>query len=214
MLFELKTLSDKKIEKDYKQMRSELNDFYDINWTHHLPDIYFLESREQIDAYWGKKTNPYIVGWVNEHKTVYVLKNEKMEAESAHENHSDEKYYALIKHELSHCFFKIESKFSNSFPNWLWEGVAIYTSGQLKFKDRVTEFKDFLNYNNQEFSTGVYKESGFAVELLIEKFGKKKLLSLIKKNKDCQTEKTFNNTFKKIYGFTPTYKKFNDLNKK
>jgi hypothetical protein len=214
MLFELKTLSDEKIEKDYKQMMRELNDFYDINWTHNLPDIYFLESRDQIDAYWGKKTDPHVIGWINEHKIVYALRNEKMETESAHKKHSDEKYYAFIKHELSHCFFKIESQFSNSFPNWFWEGVAIYTSGQLAFKESITEFKDFLNYNNQEFSTGVYKESGFVVELLVSKFGKKKILALIKKLKDCQTEETFNKTFEKIYGFKPTYKKFNDLNKK
>lgn len=212
MLLELKTVKNTKLEKDYQKMMSELNEFYDINWIHHTPDVIFVDSREQIDSYWGKKTNPYIVGWINSsNRTVYVLKNEKMESESAHKKHTEEKYNALIKHELSHSFTKIESGDADWIPKWLWEGISIYASGDLSFKKRIEKFETFLEYYNDGFADGVYKESGFVVELLVNRFGKEKLLTLIKNLKNYQSKDKFELAFKKLYGFKPNYKKFNLL---
>jgi len=212
MIFELKTIKNGKVEEDYKKMMSELNEFYDINWIHHTPDIIFVDSREQIDSYWGKKTNPYIVGWINgSNRTVYVLKNEKMESESAHKKHSQEKYNALIKHELSHSFTKVESGDADWIPKWLWEGLSIYTSGQLSIKNKIEKFETFLEYYEDGFAEGVYKESGFAVEILVNNYGKEKLLSLVKNLKKYQTKGKFEFAFKKLYGFKPNYNKFNLL---
>ncbi|MEI7480289.1 MAG: hypothetical protein WCJ59_01555 [bacterium] len=212
MFLEFKTIENEKFEKEFKQMMDELNNFYDINWVHHLPKIYFLDSRAQIDYIWGEKTLPYIVGWARNHDTIFVLKNEKMVTESAHKQHSDGQYYSLIKHELSHCFFTIESKYTeNSFPKWLWEGVAIYTSGQLVFKDKIVEFKEFLDHYDNGFAPAIYKEAGFAVEILVNKFGKKKLLSLIKNLKNLSTKELFDRAFEKEYGFKPSHEQFNLL---
>jgi len=81
-----------------------------------------------------------------EGRNVFILDNNAMEKESSHKKHSDEQYVASIKHELSHSFFRHVSKAKNvSFPKWLWEGVAIYTSGQLVFKRKPTFLNLFWN---------------------------------------------------------------------
>jgi hypothetical protein len=58
---------------------------------------------------------------------------------------------------------------------------------------------------------GLYEESGFAIELLVKKYHKKKLLKLIKLLPDCSTNKLFIKKFKEVYSFTPNYKEFNNL---
>ena len=56
MLFELINIENKKSETDYKQMMSELNDFYGIGWVRNLPKVFFVDSRRQIDMIRGIKT--------------------------------------------------------------------------------------------------------------------------------------------------------------
>ena len=146
-----------------------------------------------------------------EGRNVFILDNNAMEKESSHKKHSDEQYVASIKHELSHSFFRHVSKAKNvSFPKWLWEGVAIYTSGQLVFKRKPTFFESFLEYYNSGGGK-VYEESGFAVELLVNKFGKQKLLDLIKHLKDTENQEQFDGKFYEIYGIQPSYEEFNKL---
>ena len=57
----------------------------------------------------------------------------------------------------------------------------------------------------------MYKEAGFAVEILYKNFGKEKLLKLIKLSSKINNKSKFNKLFQKIYGFQPSYIKFNEL---
>jgi hypothetical protein len=57
----------------------------------------------------------------------------------------------------------------------------------------------------------VYGESGFVVMMLVDRYGKHKLLKLIKGTKDIRSRKEFGRLFKGIYGFSPTYAEFNRL---
>ena len=211
MLFELKDVKNKKLEKGVDRMMSELNDFYEINWVFNVPKIFFVDNRKQIDDFRGEKTNGWLVGWTRNGRDVYVLKNERIEKESLHKKLPEEEYSALIKHELSHCFQRVLSDFCKWIPKWLWEGLAIYTSGQNSFKKKVNKFETFLDFYDQGFSEGIYKGSGFAVELLVNKFGKEKLLSLIKNLKNYQSKELFEEAFEKEYCFFPNYKNFNSL---
>jgi hypothetical protein len=132
-----------------------------------------------------------------------------MEKESVHKKHSIEKYLRLIKHELCHLFFNIVSKdFSN--PIWLNEGLATYLSGDVENRKRVDIFSHFLEFYNKGGS-GVYSESGMAVKLLVENFGKKKILKLISRSKNADNKNKFVKLFKKIYGFDLNYKNFSNL---
>jgi hypothetical protein len=93
-------------------------------------------------------------------------------------------------------------------PKWLVEGVAIYSSGQLELKRRPKEFKSFLGFFKQG-GAGLYDESGFAVEVLIENFGKEKFFNLYKSLDKVESEEDLEKLFKDIYGETLSYDFFN-----
>ena len=199
----------------YNRSMKELDDFFKLNWKVNKPKIFLVKDRKSIDKLMGQKTQDWIVGWVND-GNVFVLDKDNYEKESCHK-YSDERYFSLIKHELAHVFTQAYSCiFDKSIePDWLWEGVAIYLSDQNKTFKKPSELKGFLqHYSKDNKSLEVYKESGFAIELLVNNFGKQKLLRLIKSLKGIDSKEDFANKFKEIYGFDLNYKNFNKFFKK
>ena len=204
-IFQIESKEDKIVNEIFGESMDDLNTFYEINWVHHLPKIIIVNDRESIDLLKGQKTEDWLVGW-SEGKTVYVLDRDNLEKESSHKYNPDE-YKALIKHEISHSFYHILS--NNQYkPVWLCEGTAIYTSGQNKFKKKPEKFKEFLEFYEKGGSE-VYKESGFVVQMLVEKFGKQKLLEIISESRNARTEKEFRELFLAKYGFELTYEEVN-----
>jgi len=67
--------------------------------------------------------------------------------------------------------------------------------------------KDFIKFYKKK-GKEVYYESGFAVEFLVEKYGKNKILKLVKSLKNIDSEEEFNKKFKEIYGFELKYENF------
>ena len=209
MIFELKTKQDKFIEDAYKKSMKEIGEFYGINWIHNTPKMIIWKNREIINKFEGNKTEDWFVGKASG-RNIFLLDRKNYEKESSHK-YSHEKYSALLKHEIAHLFFGILSK-NNHHPIWLNEGLAIYLSGQNKFKRPPKEFKIFLDYFNKG-GRKVYREPGFFIELLIKKFGKQKILKLIKSLSKINSEKKFKQEFKKIYKFNLNYKEINKLYK-
>jgi len=208
MILKITSAEDKFIEETYDESMKDLNNFYEINWIRNTPTIVIAEDRKTINIMRQKETPDWNVGWINSGTGwACVLDRNNLEKESSHK-YKPETYKATIKHELSHLFYRILCGGINK-PNWLWEGTAIYTSGQNKFKRQPSEFKEFLEFYEKSGS-GVYYESGFFVQFLVEKFGKQRLLNLIKKSKDAKTEVEFNELFAKEYGFKLNY---NEINK-
>jgi len=205
MIYKVLVAEDEFIDKIYRESLDDLNKFYEINWIYDLPKVVIVDDRKTIDSWKQKKTEPWLVGWT-EGRTVYVLNRENLEKESEHK-YSDETYYALVKHELSHCFYHILSNNKHK-PIWLTEGVAIYTSGQNQFKKKPDEFSKFLQFYDNGGSA-VYSESGFAVESLIKEYGKPKLFELIKGLQHVNSEKEFSVLFAKIYSIQLSYENFN-----
>lgn len=203
VVFELNSKNDKFIENCYKKAMKELNEFFGMRWTKYIPVLIIVNNRKLFDKILRKKTE----GWhgaTSTREAIYILKYGKIQ-----NIHSKEDYYAIIKHELCHQFYDILSK-RNFKPIWLDEGLAIYLSGQLLEKKIPIKFGNFLKFYSK-FGKEVYQESGFAVELLIKKFGKKKILQLIKSIGRIKTEEEFKRNFKKIYGFELNYKEINKL---
>lgn len=196
--------SDRFIEKIFHESMKDLGKFYGINWTKNTPKIFLLKDRKSIDLFGIRKTEPWLVGWADyDMRTVFLLDKKGLERHSTHK-YSVGYYSSLIKHELSHLFYKMLSS-GKWGPRWLSEGVAIYTSGQNELKRGPSEFKNFLSF----YAKGgpeVYAESGFVVGTLIKKFGKNKLLELIKSLRSVSNEEQFNKVFKKTYGFKISYK--------
>ena len=129
-------------------------------------------------------------------------------------------YPSGLLHEIAHLFFLKIAKVENPRPAWLWEGVSLFLDGhtrQSKWNPNKPpkKFEEFLEYYDRhklpgkEKGSGVYRESGFVVELLVKNFGKKKLLDLIKSLHKANTKAAFAKKFKEIYGFELNYNSFN-----
>ena len=209
MLYKLNLIKfrEKSIEQNFHKSMKELRKFYGINWIKNTPKIILVKDRKSINLLRAQETEPWLVGWANDKaRIVFVLDRNNFEQESSHK-YSKERYSALIKHELSHLFYYILSG-STYFPKWLVEGVAIYTSGQNKLKQKPDKLKNFLEFYKKSGSE-VYAESGFVVETLVKNFGKNKLLKLIKSLRNVSNEKQFNKIFQKIYGFKMNYQNIN-----
>ncbi len=208
MIFELNSRVDIKIKRGYEKSMAELGKFFGINWTRNRPRIVLMKNRKTIDLFREKKTPDWLVGWVGG-RAIYILDKKGYEKESCHK-YSDQEYSRLIKHELAHLFFQIAAKKDICQPDWLWEGTAMFLDGGYPRRRKIIRFTEFLDYYKKS-GPGVYKESGFAIRLLVNNYGKQKLLQLVKSLKDAKNQTQFNKLFKKIYKFTPTYKKFNEM---
>lgn len=208
MIFEVKTKKNKFIEEVYEKSMQELGKFYGINWVENRPKIIIVKDRKTIDKLKGYKTEKWLVGWADFGNTIYILDPSKYKTDSDH-IYTKETFGAFIKHELGHLFFRVFVK-NMKAPIWLNEGTTIHLSGQNKFKKEVQEFKTFLTYYDKG-GKGVYKESGFFVEILIQKFGKKKFLNFLKSLQKVKNKKEFDALFFKTYKFKLNYKEINKL---
>ncbi len=199
--YKVTQLEDPKLEEYYERAMKELNEFFGIRWVRNRPGVYLVDDRDTINSIRGAKTEDWVVGWINGGEMAFVLNKDKFENNTNHK-YNDDDYFKLIKHELAHLFFKIAAG-GKTGPKWLWEGVSILVSGQAEQWGKPKEFKGFLEGND------VYKESGYALLLLVNKYGKDKLIEFLK------TRKNFNGDlsilFKETYGLELSYATFNDL---
>jgi len=168
-----------------------------------------MPNRETIDIFKGEKTPRWLTGWANGNN-IFVLAREHWN-ENASKPYNDEYYGALIIHELVHLYVNYYTK-NNYEPHWVNEGIAIYLAGQNKFTPKPEQFKTFLDcFKCDKPNAKVYDESGFVVQFLVEKYGKKQFIELLKQFPEIKSKKDFEILFKKIYGFEATYINFNQF---
>jgi hypothetical protein len=207
-LFRLTKEINKDLEIEVGKIMDELNDFFGLDWVENVPKIYFLDSRKLINEVRNHKTEDWLVGW-SDNKTVYLLDQDKFETESDHGKIEDKKYSALIKHELCHAFQTASGYFWK--PNWLREGLCHYVSGQIEFEKNPKLFKYFLDFY-EKTGAEVHWESGWVVKLLVDKFGKEKLMELFKEAKNKKPdEEGFKKIFATVYGIDLSYESLNKL---
>lgn len=207
MQFVLTTRKDPFMDKVFLKAMKDYNKFFGIKWKNGSSFIFIVKDRKGINLILGKKTEPWVIGWVRG-KDVYLLDRKNFEKESVHK-YSNSFYAALIRHELVHAFFNAMGL--KNTPKWLWEGTATYLSGQIAMKQIPSSLSNFLGYYHK-FDSGVYAESGFAIESLITNFGKAKFLKLIAATK--LSKRGFYASFKKIYGLELNYENINSLYKR
>jgi hypothetical protein len=209
MIFELKENKNKFLESAYKKAMKELNEYFGIVWKIDMPNIILLDSRKKIDDLLQEKSPLWLIAWADD-KNIFMLKGKKYKTESSH-TYSKKDFYKTLKHELCHMYFhRISKKVCFDRYMWLQEGTAYLISKQINLSQYPKIFSKFLSQYS-EWNGKSYYESGFAVQLLVEKFGRKKLISLIKSLSEVKSEKDFNKEFEKVYGKKPTYKFFNGL---
>jgi len=206
-VFNVTTSDNKKVEEFYEKALKELADFYGFEWTQNTPKIFLVPDRKTFNALYHKETEEWVVGsTMNSNNTFFVLAPDAYGSESSHK-YSDEEYYKLIKHELSH--FYARTFFDDYKPKWLTEGLALYSAGQLNEKWKPKKFIKFLDFFSNG-GPGLYDESGFAVEVLIKQLGKEKILEILKGIKIPVDEKEFKEYFEHSLNIDLTYDWFNE----
>lgn len=210
MILQVNSKKDKFTEKIYNESMEELEGFFQISWKINTPVLILTSDRKIFDNIYKRKTEKWLVA-CNTGSAIFILDRKNFEKESSHK-YSDDNYKKLIKHELCHSFCEVLSN-KNYKPIWFSEGVALFVAEQINDKIPPKKFSNFLEFYDKQGSK-MYDESGFVIALLLKKFGKEKLIHLIKSLKKAHSEKDFAREFKKIYKFNLNYKNINNLYKK
>ncbi len=123
-------------------------------------------------------------------------------------------YDTFFDHEINHFFYI--SYVGNYKPLWLSEGYATYMMneemiqflrGRIKNTKKIKNPMRFLVYwpresTYEKYNAEIFTISTLFVGYLIENFGHKKIISLIKAYKTTLNKKDFEKDFNKIYGFS------------
>lgn len=205
-IFSLTKQDNSDLAETYKAAMQDLGAFFEMKWTRNRPKVFIVSSRADFDIICERETEDWLVGF-GANKTVYLLDKDKFETESSHK-YTPKRYSQLLKHELSHLFYF--SITGSNYPIWLTDGLAIYNSGQVESRKKPDEFKSFLQYF-KEVGKPVYEEAGLAIKVIIEEFGKGKLLAFIKSLKGIASQEQAAENFKNVFGLSLTYDNLNKL---
>ena len=186
---------DKFINKEKKLIIKAFNynkNFFKIKISKF--EIKFVYSRVDFDKLWGGKTEKFISGLICDSKIVLF-------AYSIFDKETKWKrkdFYECLIHEISHLFYE-ELRDDSYDPMWLSEGLATFlqcNKKKFKYKKGLKIKKKILEEEFENMTIERYQVYLLFVEYLIFKFGKKKILELIK---GLKRGKELNNLFQKIY---------------
>ena len=186
----------------------EFEKFFEVKLFQKLCLIY-LNSRQQFDDIIGRKTLPFETAYSTSN-LVFMMSEDVYEKES-NKKFDSQKNLLTLRHEICHKFFQRMAW--TTHPVWLNEGVSIYLSGQLKIRKKIDKFSNFLLFESSNYIDGqdVYKESGFVVQKIIEKFGREKFLVFLKSIRSVSDNQAFLKIFNQVYGFALNYDNINKL---
>jgi len=194
---------NKRIFKFLESTQKELKSFFGV--TIENPFVFFIESRRDMDRIIGRKTKQWESGWA-ENNSIFILNPKIYTKESSHKD--IEHFWQVLKHEYCHLYFtKITG---GSLPKWLNEGLACYMADQVKKVPTKKKLLKVFDYYSKSDSR-IYSIGYSWTKLLIDRFGKRKLLKLIK-SVDCDTsERKFAKKFYQVYGFNYSKKDFDKV---
>jgi hypothetical protein len=197
---------DNPVLQEYKDKAiKELNEFFNQKWIYNTPKIFVVDDRKSINLLREQETEDWVVGWSMGRTAVCILNPENISKESSHDG-TTYNIEHLVKHELCHSFFQMtfgQCKFA-----WINEGVSVYVAGQLDKYSMPKEFNGFLDGKK------IYQESGSAIKLIMDNFGKKTLFEFLKKQSGVEKTEDLNDIFEDIFKAKLDYSFFNRLKDK
>lgn len=208
-LFNLSWNDDQWLHRVLEESFQEMDEYFDRRWVNNRPQLFILKDRKTINELRNETTNSWVIGFGGgKSGKMYVLDKEGFERESSHK-YSQESYALTIKHELTHCYVDLLiGNYRN--PVWLNEGFVCNVNREYEHFKKPQEFQHFLScFDNH--GKGAYDEGTWFVKMLLDQFGKKKMIEFHKQLKAKLNEKEFNQLFEKVYGFKLEY---GDVNKK
>jgi len=203
--FNISPVRSRKINSTLRAAQLGLGIFFGVDID--LPPVFFVQSRKDIDKIWRRKTEDWFCAWANT-GGIYILHPKVFAKES---DHKAAYFWKVLKHEYVHLYYRRMVGTGN--PRWLNEGLACYLAKQ----EKSVPDKKLLLGLNKFFDRGdkdIYGVGYFWTKYLIEKYGKAKLLKLIKTISSETTKNKFNTSFKKIYGFGLTREELSKIIKK
>lgn len=182
----------------FENGKKSVTDFFESSYNNKF-SIYFHPTRTSLDSTWQRdwnmpefKSQCWMVASGVANK-LDIISPKMWDSLACEHNYSEKiKTQNLITHELVHVFHgqqNVSPDFSNvSGIDWFVEGLATYASGQCD-SNRILEVQKALLENKipetlNKFWTGNlrYGLSGTVVMYLDNKYGRKKLTSLLKYN--------------------------------
>ncbi len=146
--------------------------------------IHLLYSRAKVDKIWGAKTPNWICGFTKKNNTIYML-SPLISGEVS--GHPEKDMRRIVIHEIVHLFIK---RINKNPLAWVNEGVALFLANQKKSRNfKESDWQFFINrfftrdidYRSFAQHKG-YVISYWLVKTIAKKFGRKKLIDLIKFN--------------------------------
>ena len=191
IVLEVKPTNRKEIERFFWKTKKEFDKFFDLDV--YPREILLIDSRKDMNKIKKRKTADWeIGGYAN--NAIFILKPEKFEKESSHKKQD---FWPTLKHEIVHLYYGIIT--GTSKPYWLNEGLAVYLAKQRRTatpENVVNVIKSFDTFDKND-----YGSSGRLVELLMKRYGKDKMLTLLRTIDSKIKKQEFSRSFKKIYGF-------------
>jgi hypothetical protein len=178
----------KLIEESYKSNK----DFFRIEIP--MFETRIVYSREEFNKIWESETPDYVSAFAKDDNIV-IFSYGVFDKETKWKK---EKFQEALIHEINHLFYQ-ELRDDEYDPLWLSEGLATFMQhGRKKheYKKKLKITKQILNQKFEEMNLESYQIFTVFVEYLILKFGKDKILELIKSLKEG---KELNNLFMEIY---------------
>ncbi|MBS3087722.1 hypothetical protein J4226_03950 [Candidatus Pacearchaeota archaeon] len=206
-MFKIEKIKNEKFDEFYERAMKELDEFFERDWIMNRTKIVFVPDRKTYNSIRDKETDGWEIAFAC-NDSIYLLDPEAYEKDADGHIYSDERFFMLIKHELTHSFWNL-FHYSHT-PVWLSEGLALYLAGQYKTRTCPEKFVNFLDFYG-EYGKFVYNESGFVVKILVEEFGKENVLELLKGLGSIKSEDQFYDLFERVYGFRISYDEMNKL---
>jgi hypothetical protein len=201
-VFKITAAENKTLQVYKNEAMDHLNKWFDKKWVYNTPKIFIVEDRKTIDLLKEQKSEDWVVGWSSGSMAIYILNPENISKESCHDGETYD-IAKLIKHELCHSFFSMT--FGRTEFSWISEGVSLYVADQLDRYRMPIEFDGFLDGKK------IYQESGNAIKLLVDNFGKDKLFEFLNKQRGIKDGEELKNVFEEVFEARLDYSFFNSL---
>ena len=208
-IYSVSQIKDKEIIELVEESISLYKAFFKITKNTFVPSIYILSDIESYQTMTKQKGPDWAVGITYQEK-IYLL-HPSCYTYKENQSFSSTAFRVTVAHELCHAFiYHIYP--DNHFPAWLQEGLCITITGQIKKLKKISRFSMFIDrYYIKDLQKDEYSEYGKAVEVLLQKFGKEKMLNLLKMTKNCQSYSEFRVIFDKNYNMELSYDNFNGM---
>ncbi len=187
-IFEVKTVKNKEIEKHLIRTQKRFKDFFGVSFE--LPRVFLFKSRNQMSILFQRKLSKWHVG--NSDGNYVCITKDLLKIDP-------ERFWKVLTHEYAHMAIHVYSQCNHIKPRWLNEGLSCYLAKQWKPVMAQKLTKDSLNLYFDKTDNYIFPLGYNQVRMLIERYGKLRILKLLKQAKKINNKKDFNKIFKNIY---------------